>query len=163
MNNKDIKTFFEQPITSAITIDFHKTLKPYDEISDSSEYKQMPDNVKQSTRWLGIYLHEHQVNRCPRIVISVTNVDGTYYAFRYAMMKAGSFTHQDVDVKQKALAMEQDRLDDVTIVHIHDDHTQHELKFDENGNLNSPCHYSSPLVEMNNRFYKVWYEKRRKK
>lgn len=63
----------------------------------------------------------------------------------------------------KALAMEQDRLDDVTIVHIHDDHTQHELKFDENGNLNSPCHYSLPLVEMNNRFYKVLYEKRRKK
>lgn len=63
----------------------------------------------------------------------------------------------------KALAMEQDRLGDVTIIHIHDDHTQHELKFDEDGNLNSPCHYSSPLVEMNNRFYKVLYEKRRKK
>lgn len=100
MNNKDIKTFFERPVTSVITIDFHKTLKPYDEIRDSSEYKQMPNRVKQSTRWLGIYLHEHQVNRCPRIVISATNVDGTYYAFRYAMMKAGSFTHQDVDVKQ---------------------------------------------------------------
>lgn len=63
----------------------------------------------------------------------------------------------------KALAMEQDRLGDVTIIHIHDDHTQHELKYDEDGNLNSPCHYSSPLVEMNNRFYKVLYEKRRKK
>ena len=63
----------------------------------------------------------------------------------------------------KALAMEQDRLGDVTIIHIHDDHMQHELKFDEDGNLNSPCHYSSPLVEMNNRFYKVLYEKRRKK
>lgn len=62
----------------------------------------------------------------------------------------------------KALAMEQDRLGDVTIIHIHDDHTQHELKFDEDGNLNSPCHYSSPQVEMNNRFYKVLYEKRRK-
>ena len=62
----------------------------------------------------------------------------------------------------KALAMEQDRLGDVTIIHIHDDHTQHELKFDEDGNLNSPCHYSSPLLEMNNRFYKVLYEKRRK-
>ena len=60
----------------------------------------MPDNVKESTRWLGIYLHEHQVNRCPRIIISVTNVDGTYYAFRYAMLKAGSFTHQDIDVKR---------------------------------------------------------------
>ena len=63
----------------------------------------------------------------------------------------------------KALAMEQDRLGEVTIIHIHDDHTQHELKFDEDGNLNSPCHYSSPLVEMNKRFYKVLYEKRRKK
>ena len=100
MNNKDIKLFFEQSMTSAITIDFHKTLKPYNEICDSSEYKQMPDNVKQSTRWLGIYLHEHQVNRCPRIVISVTNIDGTYYAFRYSMLKVDSFTHQGVDVKQ---------------------------------------------------------------
>ena len=100
MDNKDIKSFFEQPMTSSIMIDFHKTLKPYDEIRDSSEYKQMPGNVKQSNRWLGIYMHEHQVNRCPRIVISVTNVDGTYYAFRYAMMKAGSFTHQSVDVKK---------------------------------------------------------------
>ena len=62
----------------------------------------------------------------------------------------------------KALAMENDRLDDVTIIHIHDDHTRHELKFDKNGSLNSPCHYSSPQVEMNNRFYKVLYEKRRK-
>ena len=62
----------------------------------------------------------------------------------------------------KALAMENDQLDDVTIIHIHDDHTQHSLKFDENGSLNSPCHYSSPQVEMNNRFYKVLYEKRRK-
>lgn len=63
----------------------------------------------------------------------------------------------------KALAMENNMLDDITIIHIHEDHTQHQLKFDENGSLNSPCHYSSPQVEMNNRFYKVLYEKRRKK
>lgn len=62
----------------------------------------------------------------------------------------------------KALAMENDLLDDVIIIHIHNEHTRHELKFDENGSLNSPCHYSSPQVEMNNRFYKVLYEKRRK-
>lgn len=62
----------------------------------------------------------------------------------------------------KALAMEQDQLDDVTIIHMHEDNTNHWLKFDENGNLNSPCHYSSAQVEMNNRFYKVLYEKRRK-
>lgn len=61
----------------------------------------------------------------------------------------------------KALAMENDMLDTVTIIHMHKDNTNHWLKFDENGNLNSPCHYSSPQVEMNNRFYKVLYEKRR--
>lgn len=62
----------------------------------------------------------------------------------------------------KALAMENNMLDDITIIHIHKDHTQHQLKFDENGSLNSLCHYSLPQVEMNNRFYKVMYEKRRK-
>lgn len=61
----------------------------------------------------------------------------------------------------KTLAMENDMLDTVTIIHMHKDNTNHWLKFDENGNLNSPCHYSSPQVEMNNRFYKVLYEKRR--
>lgn len=63
----------------------------------------------------------------------------------------------------RTVAMENDMLDIVTIIHIHKDHTKHQLKFDENGNLNSPCHYSSAQVEMNNRFYKVLYEKRRKK
>ena len=62
----------------------------------------------------------------------------------------------------KALAMENNMLDDITIIHIHKDRTQHQLKFDENGSLNSLCHYSLPQVEMNNRFYKVMYEKRRK-
>lgn len=62
----------------------------------------------------------------------------------------------------KALAMENELLDTITIIHMHKDNTNHWLKFDENGSLNSPCHYSSPQVEMNNRFYKVLYEKRRK-
>lgn len=63
----------------------------------------------------------------------------------------------------RTVAMENNMLDIVTIIHIHKDHTKHQLKFDENGNLNSPCHYSSAQVEINNRFYKVLYEKRRKK
>ncbi len=62
----------------------------------------------------------------------------------------------------RTVAMENDMLDTVTIIHMHKDNTNHQLKFDENGSLNSPCHYSSPQVEMNNRFYKVLYEKRRK-
>ena len=63
----------------------------------------------------------------------------------------------------RTVAMENDMLDAVTIIHMHKDNTSHQLKFDENGNLNSPCHYSSAQVDMNNRFYKVLYEKRRKK
>lgn len=63
----------------------------------------------------------------------------------------------------RTVAMENDMLDAVTIIHMHKDNTSHQLKFDENGNLNSPCHYSSAQVEMNNRFHKVLYEKRRKK
>lgn len=63
----------------------------------------------------------------------------------------------------KALAMEQDRLDDVTIIHIHDDHTQHELKFNEDGSVESPCDYHMPLLQISNHFYKALYEKRRKK
>lgn len=63
----------------------------------------------------------------------------------------------------RTIAMENDMLDAVTIIHTHKDNTNHWLKFDENGNLNSPCHYSSAQVEMNNRFYKILYEKRRKK
>ena len=63
----------------------------------------------------------------------------------------------------RTVAMENDMLDAVTIIHMHKDNTSHQLKFDENGNLNSPCHYSSAQVEMNNRFYKVLYEKRSKK
>ncbi len=63
----------------------------------------------------------------------------------------------------KALAMENDRLDDVTIIHIHDDHTHHQLKFNEDGSVESPCDYHMPLLQISNRFYKVLYEKRRKK
>ena len=63
----------------------------------------------------------------------------------------------------RTIAMENDMLDTVTIIHMHKDNTSHQLKFDENGNLNSPCHYSLAQVEMNNRFYKILYEKRRKK
>lgn len=46
----------------------------------------------------------------------------------------------------KALAMENDRLDDVTIIHIHDDHTHHQLKFNEDGSIESPCDYHMPLL-----------------
>lgn len=61
----------------------------------------------------------------------------------------------------RTIAMENDMLDTVTIIHIHEDNTNHWLKFDENGSLGSPCSYSYPLTNINNRFYKCLYEKRR--
>lgn len=62
----------------------------------------------------------------------------------------------------RTVAMENDMLDAVTIIHMHKDHTNHWLKFDENGSLGSPCSYSYPQININNRFYKCLYEKRRK-
>ena len=61
----------------------------------------------------------------------------------------------------RTVAMENDMLDTVTIIHMHKDNTNHWLKFDENGWLNSPCDYNYPLTNINNRFYKAMYEKRR--
>lgn len=62
----------------------------------------------------------------------------------------------------KALAMENDMLDTVTIIHMHKDNTNHRLTFNEDGNMESPCDYHMPLLEISNRFYKALYEKRRK-
>lgn len=61
----------------------------------------------------------------------------------------------------RTVAMENDMLDAVTIIHMHKDNTSHQLKFDENGWLNSPCDYNYPLTNISNRFYKAMYEKRR--
>lgn len=63
----------------------------------------------------------------------------------------------------RTVAMENDMLNNVTIIHMHEDNTNHWLKFDENGWLNSPCDYNYPLTNISNRFYKAMYEKRRKK
>lgn len=80
MNTQEINSFFNKP---DVTIDFNKAVKPYDDIMKSSEYEEMPDNVKKSTRWLRIWIHEHQVNKCPQIEICATKVDDVYYVFRY--------------------------------------------------------------------------------
>ena len=61
----------------------------------------------------------------------------------------------------RAVAMENDMLNTVTIIHMHKDNTNHWLKFDENGWLNSPCDHNYPLTNINNRFYRAMYEKRR--
>ena len=80
MNTQEINSFFNKP---EVTIDFNKAVKPYDDILKSSEYEEMPDNVKKSTRWLRIYVHEHQVNKCPQIEICATKVNDVYHVFRY--------------------------------------------------------------------------------
>lgn len=80
MNKQEIHSFFGTP---DVTIDFNKAVKPYDDILKSSEYEEMPDNVKTSTRWLRIWIHERQVNKCPQIEICATKVNDVYYVFRY--------------------------------------------------------------------------------
>lgn len=120
---------------------------------------------------LTIYTGHHLEKVAPNVNLEPSSLDAPETTIRKATTlfehaKTTSIIVRTNDIlfldAIKALAMENNMLDDITIIHIHKDHTQHQLKFDENGSLNSLCHYSSPQVEMNNRFYKVMYEKRRK-
>ena len=120
---------------------------------------------------LTIYTGHHLEKVMPNINLEPSSLDAPETTIRKATTlfehaKTTSIIVRTNDIlfldAIKALTMENNMLDDITIIHIHKDHTQHQLKFDENGSLNSLCHYSLPQVEMNNRFYKVMYEKRRK-
>ena len=62
----------------------------------------------------------------------------------------------------KALAMENDLLDDVTIIHMHEDGTNHWLKFDDLENVDRSCDYHRPLMQINKRCGDAWYKKLRK-
>ena len=101
MNTQEINSFFNKP---EVTIDFNKAVKPYDDILKSSEYEEMPDNVKKSTRWLRIYVHEHQVNKCPQIEICATKVNDVYHVFRYTtgttFIYGDRFVHTDMETTQ---------------------------------------------------------------
>lgn len=119
---------------------------------------------------LTIYTGHHLEKVSPNINIEPSPLDAPETTIRKATTlfehaKATSIIVRTNDIlfldTIRTVAMENDMLDAVTIIHTHKDNTNHWLKFDENGNLNSPCRYSSPQVEMNNRFYKVLYEKRR--
>lgn len=121
---------------------------------------------------LTIYTGHHLEKVSPNINIEPSPLDAPETTIRKATTlfehaKATSIIVRTNDIlfldTIRTVAMENDMLDAVTIIHMHKDNTSHQLKFDENGNLNSPCHYSSAQVELNNRFYKVLYEKRRKK
>lgn len=121
---------------------------------------------------LTIYTGHHLEKVSPNINIEPSPLDAPETTIRKATTlfehaKATSIIVRTNDIlfldTIRTVAMENDMLDAVTIIHMHKDNTSHQLKFDENGSLNSPCHYSSAQVELNNRFYKVLYEKRRKK
>lgn len=121
---------------------------------------------------LTIYTGHHLEKVSPNINLEPSPLDAPETTIRKATTlfehaKATSIIVRTNDIlfldTIRTVAMENDMLDAVTIIHMHKDNTSHQLKFDENGNLNSPCHYSSAQVEINNRFYKVLYEKRRKK
>lgn len=121
---------------------------------------------------LTIYTGHHLEKVTPNVNLEPSPLDAPKTTIRKATTifehaKATSIIVRTNDIlfldAIRTVAMENDMLDAVTIIHTHKDHTSHHLKFDENGNLNSPCHYSSAQIEMNNRFYKILYEKRRKK
>ena len=65
----------------------------------------------------------------------------------------------------QAVAMEQDLLDDITIIHMHEDGTNHWLKFDDLiddlGGVDRSCDYHTPLMQIDERCHDAWFEKRR--
>lgn len=61
----------------------------------------------------------------------------------------------------QAVAMENDLRDDVTIIHVHEDNTNHWLKFDDLRKVDQSCDYHVPLMQINERCYDAWYKKRR--
>lgn len=119
---------------------------------------------------LTIYTGHHLEKVTPNINIKLSPLDAPETTIRKAtdvfeQSKTATVIVRTNDIlfldTIRTVAMENDMLDAVTIIHIHKDHTNHWLKFDENGWLNSPCDYNYPLTNINNRFYRAMYEKRR--
>lgn len=120
---------------------------------------------------LTIYTGHHLEKVIPNVNLEPSSLDAPETTIRKAtnvfeQAKSTSIIVRTNDILFldviKALAMENDMLDTVTIIHMHKDNTNHRLTFNEDGNMESPCDYHMPLLQISNRFYKALYEKRRK-
>lgn len=79
MDKSSINNFFNNSISNEISIKFEPSVSPSKYITDSHEFEHATDDVQSSNRWLTVIAKA--TAQCPSVVISVTQVDGTYYVF----------------------------------------------------------------------------------
>lgn len=79
MNKSAINNFFNNPISNELTIKFEPSVNPSRYVTDSYDFEHASEEVQKSNRWLNVIAKA--TDQYPSVVISVTNVDDTYYVF----------------------------------------------------------------------------------
>ena len=79
MNKSAINNFFNNPISNELSIKFEPSVNPLRYIKNSYEFENASEEVQRSNRWLNLIVKS--TNQDPSVVISVTNIDDTYYVF----------------------------------------------------------------------------------
>ena len=79
MNKSAINNFFNNSISKEISIKFEPSVNPLKYITDSYDFEHASEEVQKSNRWLNVIARA--TDQYPSVVISVTNVDDTYYVF----------------------------------------------------------------------------------
>ena len=93
MNKSAINNFFNNPISNEISLKFEPSVNPLRYIKNSVEFEHASEEVQESNRWLNLIAKS--TNEDPSVVISVTNVDDTYYVFS-EIEKEYIFTNYDM-------------------------------------------------------------------
>lgn len=79
MNKSAINNFFNNPISDQMSIKFEPSVHPVSYVTNSYDFEHAAEEVQKSNRWLNLIARA--TNQYPSVVISVTNVDDTYYVF----------------------------------------------------------------------------------
>lgn len=93
MNKSAINNFFNNPISNELTIKFEPSVNPSRYVTDSYDFEHASEEVQKSNRWLNVIARA--TDQYPSVVISVTNVDDTYYVFS-EIEKEYVFTNHDM-------------------------------------------------------------------
>lgn len=93
MNKSAINNFFNNPISNEISIKFEPSVNPLSYVTNSDDFEHAAEEVQRSNRWLNVIARA--TDQYPSVVISVTNVDDTYYVFS-RIKKEYIFTNYDM-------------------------------------------------------------------
>ena len=73
------KSAINNPISNELSIKIEPSVNPLRYIKNSYEFENASEEVQRSNRWLNLIVKS--TNQDPSVVISVTNIDDTYYVF----------------------------------------------------------------------------------